>query len=269
VTDRAEGRRPDPVPAYDASTYGERIAAVYDDWPRLPTNTASAVEFLAAVAGRGPILELGVGTGRPALPLVERGFTVHGIDASPAMVQKLRGKPRGDRIAVVMGDFADMAIAGRFSLIFVAFNTFFGLSSQDDQLRCFAGVAEHLADDGLFVIEAFVPDLSRFDRGQRVGVTEVGADTVYLETGVHDPVSQRIRSQQIVISARGVQLYPVQVRYAWPSELDLMARLAGLRLRERWASWGRQPFVASSGAHVSVYQRAVSCPEERRRRIAN
>lgn len=256
MTDRAEGRGPHAARTYDASTYGERIAEVYDDWPRLPTNTGPAVEFLAAVAGPGPVLELGIGTGRIALPLLERGFSVHGIDASPAMVARLRAKPGGDRIPVVMGNFADMAIEGRFSLIFVAFNTFFGLLSQDEQLRGFAGIAEHLTDDGVFVIEAFVPDLTRFDHGQRVGATEVNTDAVYLETSVHDPVAQRIRSQQVVVTERGVRLYPVEVRYAWPSELDLMARLAGLRLRERWGGWSRERFSASSGAHVSVYARA-------------
>jgi len=255
VTDRAEGRGSDAARLYDVSTYGERMADVYDDWPRLPTNTERAVEFLAGVAGRGPILELGVGTGRIALPLLQRGFTVHGIDASPAMVAKLRAKPGGERIPVAMGDFAEVAVAGRFSLIFVAFNTFFGLLSQDAQLRCFSAVAERLADDGVFVIEAFVPDLTRFHRGQHVGVTDVGANAVHLETSVHDPVAQRVRAQQVVITERGVRLYPVEVRYAWPSELDLMARLAGLRLRERWGGWGRETFDASSGAHVSVYER--------------
>jgi len=240
---------------YGPSTYGDRIADVYDAWPRLPATTERAVEFLASVAGRGPILELGIGTGRIALPLLQRGFAVHGIDASPAMVARLRAKPGGDRIPVAIGDFAAMAIAGRFSLIFVVFNTLFGLLSQDDQVRCFAGVAEHLTDDGVFVIEAFVPDVTRFTHGQRVGATNVSADSVLLETSIHDPVAQRVHSQQVVISERGVQLYPVVIRYAWPSELDLMARLAGLRLRERWGGWGREPFDASSGAHVSVYER--------------
>jgi len=200
VTDRPEARGPDAPRPYDVSTYGEHIADVYDQLPRLPANTERAVEFLAAVAGRGPILELGIGTGRLALPLAQRGFAVHGIDASPAMVAKLRAKPGADRITVAMGDFADMAIAGRFTLVFVAFNTFFGLLSQEAQVRCFRGVAEHLTDDGVFVIEAFVPDLTRFTHGQRVGATHVGTDTVHLETSAHDPVAQRVRSQQVVIS---------------------------------------------------------------------
>jgi SAM-dependent methyltransferase len=256
VTDRPEARGPDAPRPYDASTYGERIADVYDQWPRLPADTERAVEFLAAVAGRGPILELGIGTGRLALPLAQRGFAIHGIDASPAMVDRLRAKPGGDRVAIAMGDFADMAIAGRFSLIFVAFNTFFGLLTQEAQTRCFRGIAEHLTDDGLFVIEAFVPDPTRFTHGQRVGATDVGSDAVYLETSVHDPVAQRVRSQHVVITEQGVRLYPVEVRYAWPAELDLMARLAGLRLRERWGGWSREDFGASSGAHVSVYEPA-------------
>ena len=256
MTDRPEPRGPDAPRPYDVSTYGERIADIYDDLPRLPANTERAVAFLAAVAGRGPILELGIGTGRLALPLVQRGFAVHGIDASPAMVAKLRAKPGADRITVAMGDFADVAIGGRFTLVFVAFNTFFGALTQDVQVRCFRGVAEHLADDGVFVIEAFVPDLTRFTHGQRTGATHVGTDAVYLETSIHDPVAQRVRSQQVVITQQGVRLYPVEVRYAWPSELDLMARLAGLRLRERWGGWSREAFDASSGAHVSVYERA-------------
>jgi SAM-dependent methyltransferase len=240
---------------YEASTYGDRIADVYDEWPRLPS-TDRAVAFLADVAGRGPILELGIGTGRLALPLVERGFAVSGIDASAGMVAKLRAKPGAERIRVAMGDFADMAIEGRFALIFVAFNTFFGLLTQDDQLRCFAGVAERLTDDGVFVVEAFVPDVSRFTNGQRVGALAVRPDAVYLETSVHDPMTQRVRSQNVVISEQGVRLYPVEVRYAWPSELDLMARLAGLQLSERFGGWDREPFTATSGAHVSVYERA-------------
>ena len=256
MTDRLEPRGPDVPRPYDVSTYGEHIADVYDHWPRLPTDTERAVEFLAAVAGRGPILELGIGTGRLALPLAQRGFAVHGIDASPAMVGRLRAKPGGDRITIVMGDFADMAVAGQFSLIFVAFNTFFGVLTQEDQIRCFRGIAEHLTDDGVFVIEAFVPDLTRFTHGQRVGVTDVKTDAVCLETSIHDPVAQRVRSQQVVITEHGVRMYPVHVRYSWPSELDLMARLAGLRLRERWSSWSRESFGPSSGAHVSVYERA-------------
>jgi SAM-dependent methyltransferase len=239
---------------HDASTYGERIAPVYDAWPTVPANAEAIVECLAALAGRGPVLELGIGTGRIALPLAARGLEVHGIDASPAMVAKLRAKPGGDRIPVTMGDFGEVPVPGRFTLIFVVFNTFFGLWTQDAQVRCFAAVSAHLTGDGVFVLEAFVPDVSRFERGQRLGVLDVGA-AVTLDASIHDPVAQRVRSRHIVLSEAGTRIYPVEIRYAWPAELDLMARLAGLELRHRWGSWDRGPFTAVSGSHVSVYAR--------------
>ena len=243
------------VTEYGPSTYGDRVADVYDRMPQvLGRDTERVVAALAGLAGRGPVLELGIGTGRLALPLAAGGLAVHGIDASEEMIKKLRAKPGGDRIPVAIGDFADVAIDGRFSLIFVAFNTFFGLLSQEDQVRCFARVAEHLTADGVFVLEAFVPDVTRFDRGQRVGVTHVGVDDVQLEASMHDPVTQRIRSHHIMMSNEGgTQLYPVQVRYAWPSELDLMARLAHLHLRSRWSEWDQTEFTAMSRSHVSVY----------------
>jgi SAM-dependent methyltransferase len=233
------------------------MAEIYDQWPGIPQNADAVVACLTRLAGRGPILELGIGTGRIALPLAQRGFSVHGIDASPAMVAHLRAKPGGEHIPVTIGNFADMAVEGRFTLIFVVFNTFFGLLSQDDQVRCFLGVAQHLTDDGVFVLEAFVPDVTRFDRDQHVEVRQVTTDGIHLETSVHDRVQQRIMSQHVVLSEQGIRLYPVQVRYAWPSELDLMARLAGLQSRYRWAGWAQEPFTATSGSHVSVYARAT------------
>lgn len=173
------------------------------------------------------------------------------------LVAKLKAKPGGDRIRIIISDFATVPVEGRFSLVFVVFNTFFGLLTQEDQVDCFEAVARHLTDDGRFVMEAFVPDLSRFDRGQRVEALWVDADGVVLAAGVHDAVAQRIVTQHVSMSTRGIQLYPVQLRYAWPSELDLMAKLAGLRLRERWGGWNREPFSAASASHVSVYGRAA------------
>jgi hypothetical protein len=155
-----------------------------------------------------------------------------------------------------MGDFEHVAVDGRYALVFVAFNTFFGLPSQEAQVRCFARVAERLTGDGVFVIEAFVPDPTRFDGGQRVGVVDMGVDSMQLEASVHDPLTQVIKSQHVVVTDGTVTTYPVQVRYAWPAELDLMARLAGLGLRERWSDWSRSPFTAASRSHVSVYERA-------------
>ena len=239
---------------YGPKTYGDRIANVYDGlYPNL--DTEGAVETLASLAGKGPVLELAIGTGRLALPLAERGLEVHGIDASEAMVAKLREKPGGDRIPVTMGDFADVGTEGPYSLIFIASNTFFALLTQDDQLRCFQNVAARLADDGVFVVEAFFPDLARFDRGQRVNVILVEAGRVGLDASKHDPVEQRVDSQHVVIAEEGTQLYPVSIRYAFPSELDLMARLAGLKLENRWGGWRREPFTADSPRHVSVYGR--------------
>jgi SAM-dependent methyltransferase len=239
---------------YGPETYGDRIADVYESlYPNLDTEGAAGT--LAELAKGGPVLELAIGTGRLALPLAERGLEVHGIDASEAMVAKLRAKPGGEGIPVAMGDFADVAVDGRYRLIFVAFNTFFALLTQADQVRCFANVAARLADGGVFVLEAFFPDLARFDRGQRTQATLVEVGRVMLDVSKHDPVEQRIDSQHVVITEEGTRLYPIGVRYAFPSELDLMARLAGLRLRDRWGGWQREPFTADSPRHVSVYSR--------------
>jgi SAM-dependent methyltransferase len=245
------------VSDYDAASYGDKIAEVYDEWYS-ELDTSGAIDLLAELAGSGPLLELGIGTGRLALPLSERGIDVHGIDASEAMVAKLRGKPGGDRIPVTIGDFADLEVDGRFSLIFVAFSTLFSLSSQEEQVRCFRNVARHLTDEGLFVLEAFVPDIARFDRGQRVNASKVKNEEVMLETSRHDPTQQRVDAHHVVLSEAGIKMYPVKIRYAYPPELDLMAQLADLRLRERWGSWRREPFTASSIWHVSIYERARS-----------
>jgi SAM-dependent methyltransferase len=241
--------------AYDEATYGERVAEVYDDWHPATSGAEVVVAALRELAGPGPVLELGIGTGRIALPLAAAGVEVHGIDASPAMVAKLRAKPGGERIPVTLGNFAEVGMDGAFSLVYVVFNTFFALLSQDEQVRCFANVAAHLTEGGLFVIEAFVPDPTRFSRHQIIQVTQVGTDYVKLETSRHDPVAQRTTSHHIVITEAGIRLYPVQVRYAWPAELDLMARLAGMRLRERWGGFRREPFTAASASHVSIYER--------------
>jgi len=241
--------------AYDISTYGDRIADIYDERHR-ELDPGDAVEMLAELAGGGPALELAIGTGRIALPLAARGLDVHGIDASEAMVAKLRAKPGGLAIPVTIGDFADVAVDGRYSLIYVAFNTFFALLTQDDQVRCFANVAERLTEGGVFVLEVFVPDLSRFDRGQRIRVDAVELDEVKLGVERHDAVNQISNSMYVVVREDGIRLYPVKIRYAWPAELDLMAKLAGLRLRERFGGWTRERFTDTSGQHVSVYARA-------------
>jgi SAM-dependent methyltransferase len=238
-----------------ASTYGDRNAAFYDAWvaPAVDANTEPSVDFLADIAAGGRALELGIGTGRVALPLAARGVTVEGIDASEAMIAQLRSKPGGADVAVTMGDFADVGVAGQFRLVYVVFNTFFSLLTQEAQVGCFARVAEHLEPGGAFVIEAFVPDPTLFDRGQRVSATRVEPDRVHLDATRHTSATQHVRSQHIVIGGEGIVLLPVVLRYAWPSELDLMARLAGLSLRGRFGGWQREPFTDNSATHVSVY----------------
>jgi SAM-dependent methyltransferase len=238
---------------YGPSTYGDRIADVYDQWFSVPVDTDEAVAFLADLAGPGPVLELGIGTGRLALPLKQRGVEVHGIDSSEAMVAKLRQKPGGADVPVTLGDFADVPVEGRYRVIFVAFNTLFGLLTQEDQVRCFQNVADHLTDDGLFVVQAFVPDLARFDRNQRIQTEVVGNDSLVIGASELDAVHQRVRSVHVVLTETETRLFPVRIRYAYPSELDLMARLAGLRLLDRWEDWSKTPFRPSSEGHVSVY----------------
>jgi SAM-dependent methyltransferase len=243
---------------YGPSTYGDRVADAYDAWFHPPSDVGGAVEFLAQLAGAGPALELGIGTGRIALPLAATGVQVHGVDASEAMVAKLREKPGGIDIGVTIGDFADVPVEGRFPLVYVVFNTLFGLLTQEDQKRCLRNVAAHLSDDGVFVVEAFVPDLARFDRGQRVETHRVETDRVFLDLSVHDAENQRVSVQLMVLEAEGrFQMFPVELRYLWPSELDVMAELAGLRLRERWKDWDREPFTGQD-KHVSVFERASS-----------
>ena len=237
---------------YDPATYGDRMAGIYDDWFGTPGD-ADAAAFLAKLAGSGPALELGIGTGRIAIPLSRKGVEIHGIDASKAMVERLRTKPGGAEILVTVGDFAGVDVEGTFSLIYVVFNTFFALLTQKDQVRCFENVARRLDEGGLFVVETFVPDFARLLAGQATQTKRVETDRVYLETTRYDTTAQRAYSHNIVIGEDGTKLYPVEIRYAWPSEMDLMARLAGLRLRERWAGCDREPFTSESGSHVSVY----------------
>ena len=236
---------------YSDDTYGERVAHTYDDW--YTTVDDGAIDLLSELAGDGPALELGIGTGRIALPLSGRNVKVSGIDASPLMVDKLKSKESSELINLYMGSFADVEVDGKFQLIYIVFNTFFALLSQEEQVRCFRNVASHLTSTGCFLIEAFVPDLNRFNGGQVNWATKVEDEVVELDVGQHDAVNQRVTSQKVVLKDQSVKLYPVQIRYVWPAELDLMAQLAGLRLRDRWGSWQRTPFDSTSGKHISIY----------------
>jgi len=240
---------------YDASTYGDRIAGIYDDLYEGVMDTTSTVDLLEELAGKGRALELGIGTGRVAVPLAGRGVQVEGIDASEAMVEKLRRRPGGESIPVTIGDLADVAADGLFSLIYIPFTTFFALSSQAEQIRCLRNVADHLEPGGSFVLDAFVPDVRRFHGGQAVSAPKVEADLVMLDVARHDPVAQTIHSSHVLLSEGGVQLVPVVIRYAWPAELDAMALVAGLGLVDRYADYARRLFQATSARHVSVYRR--------------
>ena len=243
---------------YTAATYGDRIAESYDRMYPGGGGVEPSVNVLAKLAGGGRALELGIGTGRVALPLAERGVTVQGIDASQAMVDRLRAKPGGDAIPVTIGDFAEFQVDSRFELIFVVCNTLFGLATQDAQVQCFQRVAEHLAAGGTFLIEAFVPDPARFVGGRNLSVSGIEPDLVTLDVARHDAANQRVYSQHLLLTEAGTRLYPVQLRYAWPSEPDLMARLAGLR--DRWSGWDGAPFTAASSSHISLYERAPDPP---------
>ncbi|HEX2046285.1 MAG TPA: class I SAM-dependent methyltransferase [Acidimicrobiales bacterium] len=236
--------------------YDDRRAEVYDDRYRERFAEAEEVaSFLAALLRPpGPALELGIGTGRLALPLVARGVEVHGIDASPAMVARLRAKPGGDAIPVVVGDFADVGtlVDRRYPLVLLAYNSLFELSSQDDQVRCFQGVASRLVEGGILVVEAIAPDLSK--AGDAVTVVSTGEDAVRLQVSRHDPLAQVVTGQTLTFTDGGVELWPWMIRYATVPEIDLMARVAGLRLRRRFGGWAGEPFTEASARHVSVYE---------------
>lgn len=236
------------------TSFGEDIAATYDD--HLRGDEAETVACLEQLARGGPALELAIGTGRIGLPLAQRGIRVDGIEQSAAMIARLRAKSGGDRIAVTMGDMADVAVSDSYRLIFVVYNTLYNLLTQDDQVRCFENVARHLTEDGVFLVEALVPSsLYRLRDDQYVDAEAVEVNKVTLDVGRFDPVTQLLDESHVTLSHEGIRVGPIVTRYIWPSELDLMARIAGLRLHGRWAGWNREPFDARSLRHVSVYGR--------------
>ena len=240
----------------DEGFFGERVAARYDDasWSMFdPAVIGPAVDTLAALAGGGAALEFAIGTGRIALPLAERGVRVTGIDSSEAMLAQLRAKPGADKIEASAGDMAETRVEGEFSLVYLVFNTIFNLVTQDGQIACFENAARHLPSGGRFVIEARVPELQRLPLGQTVLPWRADADGMSFY--VYDVVTQRLGGQHYNFVDGRVEPSPIELRYAWPAELDLMARIAGLELEHRWGNWKREPFTHLSPAHVSVYAR--------------
>lgn len=211
------------------------------------------VGMLAGLADGGRALELGIGTGRIALPLARRGVPVHGIDLSQAMVARLRAKPGGDAIGVTIGDFATTRVEGTFSVAYLVFNTIMNLTTQAAQVACFRNVAAHLQPGGCFVIEVMTPDLRRLPPGQNTVPFHISPTKWAFD--VYDVATQAMSSNYIELSGGQGEYTSIPFRYVWPSELDLMAQLAGLRLRERWDGWTRQPFTSESRQHVSIWEK--------------
>jgi SAM-dependent methyltransferase len=239
-------------------TWGDDIAAVYDaTYAEMfdPAVLAPTVDVLAELAGSGPALELAIGTGRVALPLRERGVEVHGIELSPAMVEQLRAKPGGDAVPVVLGDMTTARATGAFTLVYLVANTIMNVTTQDEQAAVFVNAAAHLAPGGCFVVQVVVPQLRRVPPGERGRIFTFRPDHVGIET-FDDPVEQIAWSHHwMEVDGRLVR-HAAPYRYVWPSELDLMARLAGLRLHDRWSGWAREPFTADSTEQVAVFAKA-------------
>jgi SAM-dependent methyltransferase len=239
--------------------FGEHVAAAYDESSAdmfEPAVVDPAVDVLAALAAGGRTLELGIGTGRLALPLSRRGVSVHGIDLSRAMVARLRAKPGGAAIGVTIGDFATTRVAGEFSVAYLVFNTIMNLTTQAAQVACFRNVAAHLAPGGCFVIEVAVPDLRLLPPGQRVVPFHVSPTGWAYD--VYDVATQAMSSNYVEVVDGHGEYRSIPFRYVWPAELDLMAQLAGLGLRERWAGWTREPFTSESRQHVSVWAKPAT-----------
>jgi SAM-dependent methyltransferase len=239
--------------------FDERVAARYDESSSemfAPEALEPAVDFLAALAGDGRALELGIGTGRIALPLTGRGVEVHGIDLSQAMVARLREKPGGEEIPVTIGDFATTRVDGVFSLAYLVFNTINNLTTQAEQVACFRNVAAHLEPAGCFVIEVGVPELRRLPPGETMHVFD--ASDGHWGIDEYDLVNQGLVSHHFSVVDGAIERVSMPFRYVWPSELDLMAELAGVRLRERWSGWKREPFTGESRKHVSVWETPAS-----------
>ena len=243
---------------HDDGYFDERVAARYDDEAAglfEPEALDPVVDFLAELAGNGHALELGIGTGRVALPVAQRGVQVHGIELSTAMVAKLRAKPGGEDVGVTIGDFATTTVDGSFSLAYLVFNTIMNLTTQEAQVACFRNVSAHLQPGGCFVIEVMIPELQRLPPGETFRVFR-GSET-YWGIDEYDVANQGLISHHLELVDDKLERVSMPFRYAWPSEYDLMAQLAGMRLRERWGGWKREPFTSDSDKHVSVWEKVA------------
>lgn len=238
-------------------TFDRDIAARHDETSRhmfRPETLIPTVDFLTGLVGDGAALEFGVGTGRVAIALAERGVAVRGIDISPAMLAELRGKPGAERVATTEGNFATTRVRGRFRVVYLVYSTLSNLTSQDEQVACFQNAAGHLEPGGWFVIELFVPRLRALSSGERIHVFDVGPTHLGFDEYTSF-IDQTLRSHHYWISGERARIFSARFRWVWPSELDLMARLAGMKLEERWAGWSREPFTDESQSHVSVWRK--------------
>jgi len=236
--------------------FDETIASGYDHAESemfTAETVARPVEVLAALAGDGRALELGIGTGRIALPLAARGISVAGIDLSPAMVDQMRAKPGGNDVEVAIGDFATTRVAGTFTVAYLVFNTIMNLTTQTAQVACFSNVASHLEPGGTFVVECMVPQLRRLPPGSTLVQFDGGENGWGLDE--YDVANQRLTSHHFEAHSRQPSNPAMPFRYVWPSELDLMAMMAGMRLRDRWSDWNGEPFTSDSDNHVSIWEK--------------
>ena len=238
-----------------AGSFGDAVATTYDV-DQVRGDEAVAADFLAAIAGEGRALEFAIGTGRIALPLAERGVAVDGIELSEDMVARLCDKPGGADLAVTVGDMSSARMPGTYRLVYLVYNTIFNLLTEDDQIRCFENAARHLDDDGVFVVETALPHAwIRPDQPDYVHLDRVEKNEVGFDVARYDPVTQHLTENHVRLTEDGVRFAPIVCRLITPGEMDLMARIAGLRLVERFGSWRRDPFGHASQAHVSIYAR--------------
>jgi SAM-dependent methyltransferase len=243
----------------DDGYFDERIAATYDESSAEmfdPESVDPVVDFLVELAAGGRALELGIGTGRIALPLAQRGVPVQGIDLSKAMVARLRDKPGGENIGVTIGDFATTRVDGSFSLVYLVFNTIMNLTTQAAQVACFRNAAAHLRPRGCFVIEVMIPELQRLPPGETYRVFSWSESHWGIDE--YDVATQGLISHHLESVDGRLERFSGPYRYVWPSELDLMAELAGMTLRERWGGWKREPFASDSRKHVSIWEKPAA-----------
>lgn len=236
---------------FDAATFGEIYADEYDE-QHDPGTTESAVALLTELAGDRSTLELAIGTGRIAIPMAEQGIQISGLDGSPEMLAKLEEKKGSLSIPTTVADMSDYKMSDTFGFAFLIFNTFYNLTSQQAQVNCFRATADHLESGGHFLVEMFVPD---FDFFSGIRLRDLDMNSMVLEGAKHDPVTQTVEFQRATLKDGGISLRPLAMRYAWPSEIDLMAKLAGLELESRWSDWNKSPFTADSKMHVSLYRK--------------